>query len=60
MQPLRDEHSEILKAIVVALDSDRVTDEGFQSFSLLWESVRATLDQRQQTLHLTKTRSKRA
>ena len=48
--PLRQEHAEILRAIVVALDSDRVTDEGFQSFSLLWESVRATLDERQRAL----------
>jgi hypothetical protein len=47
---LRDEHADILKAIVIALDSDRVTDEGFQSFSLLWESVRNTLQQRQTEL----------
>ncbi len=47
---LRHEHAEILRAIVVALDSDKVTDEGFQSFSLLWESVRATLDARQREL----------
>lgn len=47
---LRLEHAEILRAIVVALDSDRVTDEGFQSFSLLWESVRSTLDERQREL----------
>ncbi len=47
---LRQEHADILRAIVVALDSDKVTDEGFQSFSLLWESVRATLDARQREL----------
>jgi uncharacterized protein len=47
---LRREHAEILRAIVVALDSDKVTDEGFQSFSLLWESVRATIDERQRVL----------
>jgi uncharacterized protein len=47
---LRHEHAEILRAIVVALDSDNVTDEGFQSFSLLWESVRSTLDERQRIL----------
>jgi TRAP transporter TAXI family solute receptor len=47
---LRQEHADILRAIVVALDSDKVTDEGFQSFSLLWESVRSTLDARQREL----------
>jgi uncharacterized protein len=47
---LRHEHAQILRAIVVALDSDKVTDEGFQSFSLLWESVRTTIDERQRGL----------
>jgi uncharacterized protein len=47
---LRGEHAEILRAIVVALDGDNVTDEGFQSFSLLWESVRSTLNERQSLL----------
>ena len=56
---LRDEHAEILKAIVIALDSDKVTDEGFQSFSLLWESVRNSLAQRQQEL-LAESRQTRA
>jgi hypothetical protein len=31
----------------VALDTDEITDEGFQSFSLLWESVREMLNERQ-------------
>ena len=44
---IRDEHNQILRAIVVALDTDEITDEGFQSFSLLWESVREMLNERQ-------------
>lgn len=40
---LRGELDAILETVVVALDTDEVTDEGFQSFFLLWESVRATL-----------------
>lgn len=50
LRALRAEHEGILKTVVVALDSDRVTDEGFQSFSLLWESVRATLVEKQSVL----------
>jgi uncharacterized protein len=49
---LREQHDGILRTVVVALDSDRVTDEGFQSFSLLWESVRAALVERQASLNL--------
>lgn len=52
LSELRHQHAEILRAIVVALDSDRVSDDGFQSFSLLWESVRATLDERQRELSI--------
>jgi uncharacterized protein len=44
---IRDEHNQILRAIVIALDTDEITDEGFQSFSLLWESVREMLNERQ-------------
>ncbi|MEO0496931.1 MAG: TAXI family TRAP transporter solute-binding subunit [Pseudomonadota bacterium] len=35
----------VLQTMVVALDTDEVTDEGFQSFSLLWESVRRQLSE---------------
>jgi uncharacterized protein len=45
---IRDEHNQILRAIVVALDTDEITDEGFQSFSLLWESVREMLNEKRQ------------
>ncbi|WP_165784282.1 TAXI family TRAP transporter solute-binding subunit [Zhengella mangrovi] len=47
---LRDELDAILETVVVALDTDEVTDEGFQSFSLLWESVRDTLRERRADL----------
>jgi uncharacterized protein len=52
LRMLRGQHEDILKSVVIALDSDRVTDEGFQSFSLLWESVRASLADRQASLNL--------
>jgi uncharacterized protein len=45
---IRSEHNQILRAIVMALDTDEITDEGFQSFSLLWESVREMLNERRQ------------
>jgi uncharacterized protein len=45
---IRDEHNRILRAIVIALDTDEITDEGFQSFSLLWESVREMLNEKRQ------------
>lgn len=44
---IKQRHSAILEDIVVALDTDQVTAEGFQSFALLWESVGQTIaDQR--------------
>ena len=36
----------MLETVVVALDTDEVTDEGFQSFSLLWDAVRETINDR--------------
>ncbi len=36
----------VLEKVVRALDTDEVTEEGFQSFSLLWESVREMLNDR--------------
>lgn len=35
-----------LERVVQALDTDEVTEEGFQSFSLLWESVKDVLNDR--------------
>lgn len=43
---LKHELNEVLKTVVVALDADEVSDEGFQSFSLLWEAVRETINDR--------------
>lgn len=40
----------ILETVVRALDTDEVTEEGFQSFSLLWESVREAINDRQAEL----------
>ncbi|MEO0637476.1 MAG: TAXI family TRAP transporter solute-binding subunit [Pseudomonadota bacterium] len=42
---LQTELNSVLQTVVVALDTDEVTDEGFQSFSLLWESVRRQLSE---------------
>ncbi len=47
---LRSELNEVLETVVVALDTDEVTDEGFQSFSLLWENVRDTIREREAKL----------
>ncbi|MEN0088014.1 MAG: TAXI family TRAP transporter solute-binding subunit [Pseudomonadota bacterium] len=47
---LQSELNEVLQTMVVALDTDEVTDEGFQSFSLLWESVRRQLSEHRQDL----------
>lgn len=43
---LKDELNAVLHTVVRALDTDEVTDEGFQSFSLLWEAVRETINDR--------------
>ncbi|MBB4303702.1 TRAP transporter TAXI family solute receptor [Rhodobium orientis] len=42
----RDSLHEIRESVVVALDTDDVTEEGFQSFAFLWDSVRIGIDQR--------------
>lgn len=47
---MRSELNKILEIVVIALDTDEVTDEGFQSFALLWESVRDTIRDRQSEL----------
>ncbi len=43
---LRQELDQILETVVIALDTDEVSDEGFHSFALLWETVRDTLSGR--------------
>ena len=37
----------ILEKCVIDLDTDEVTEAGFQSFSLLWEAVRTVIEDRQ-------------
>lgn len=46
LKSLKKELFSILEAVVKALDTDDVTEEGFQSFALLWESVRETINDR--------------
>ena len=46
IKEMKDELYSILETVVRALDTDDVTEEGFQSFSLLWESVREVLNER--------------
>lgn len=43
---LKVELADVLQTVVVALDTDEVSDEGFQSFSILWEAVRETINDR--------------
>lgn len=43
---LKGEMFHLLETTVRALDTDEVTEEGFQSFSLLWDSVREVLNDR--------------
>lgn len=50
LESLREELDTILEAVVIALDTDEVTEEGFQSFSLLWGSVRDTIVERRAQL----------
>ena len=47
---LKAELFTILERAVIALDTDEVTDKGFQSFSLLWESVREVVNDRLEEL----------
>ena len=46
LKALRDELFGKLEHVVIALDTDAVTEEGFQSFSLLWESVKDVVSDR--------------
>ena len=40
LRELKQEMFTMLEEVVEALDTDEVTEDGFQSFSLLWEAVR--------------------
>ena len=40
LKDLKQEMFTMLEEVVEALDTDEVTEDGFQSFSLLWEAVR--------------------
>lgn len=46
VKELKEKMFNILETVVKALDTDDVTEEGFQSFSLLWESVREVIKDR--------------
>ena len=50
IEQLRERHFRILTTVVHALDTDEVTEEGFRSFSLLWESVREVIEERRTEL----------
>lgn len=50
---LKLELGNILQTVVEALDTDEVTDDGFQSFSVLLESVRETINDRMDDLRRT-------
>ena len=43
---LKEQLNAVLRTVVGALDTDEVTEEGFQSFSLLWGAVRETINDR--------------
>ena len=46
IKAMKEELFKILETVVRALDTDEVTEEGFQSFSLLWNSVSDVLNDR--------------
>ncbi|WP_425416685.1 TAXI family TRAP transporter solute-binding subunit [Oricola indica] len=54
LRRLKQELNAVLETVVVALDTDAVTDEGFQSFSLLWDAVRETINDRMVELSRTR------
>jgi len=47
---LKEKLHDTLERVVRALDTDEVTEEGFQTFSFLWESVRVVLKEREEKL----------
>ena len=52
LDALKAQHFAVLETVVRALDTDEVTEEGFQSFSLLWEAVRQTIEDRRREIAL--------
>lgn len=50
LRAMRGELGTVMETAVRALDEDRVTEEGFQSFSMLWGSVRDTVNDRIQDI----------
>ena len=40
------ELNEVLETAVQALDTDKITEEGFQSFAFLWQTTRDTVQER--------------
>lgn len=50
IEGLRERHFAILATVVRALDTDEVTEEGFNSFSMLCESVREIIEERRTEL----------
>ncbi len=46
LHALKIELADVLQTVVIALDTDEVSDEGFQSFSILWEAVRESINDR--------------
>jgi len=57
LKELRNELFSKLEHVVVALDTDAVTEEGFQSFSLLWESVKDVVNERIREIQSESTKS---
>ena len=49
----KSELTAILEKCVIDLDTDEVTEAGFQSFSLLWEAVRTVIDDRARDISAT-------
>jgi len=50
IKELRANLFDTLEKVVRALDTDEVTEEGFQTFSFLWESVRVMLVEREKEI----------
>jgi len=42
----KEQLHKIRETVVIALDTDEVTEEGFHSFAFLWESVRTGIEER--------------
>ncbi len=57
LKNMRNELFGQLEHVVIALDTDAVTEEGFQSFSLLWESVKDVVNDRISELNQTEVKS---